>query len=203
MSRIIITRADEVLQTLQTRSDAQNPIRAVLSIEHPGAEAGVKGAAPRIADHGHGHVVQKILAFWDAEQIVHQGPDLEQVSEGLAFVMEQLAANDNGDVLIHCHAGKSRSVAMALGVLSLLKPHADEKELIDDLLAIRPIAAPNIIVVEMVDQLTGRNGKLLKAVEDHPVLTAQRTATEERRQNMLKNNPEMLKKLHPEKFFKP
>jgi hypothetical protein len=85
----------------------------------------------------------------------------------------------------------------------LLKPHADEKELIDDLLAIRPIAAPNIIVVEMVDQLTGRNGKLLKAVEDHPVLTAQRTATEERRQNMLKNNPEMLKKLHPEKFFKP
>src|SRR5690606_4529313 len=128
---------------------------------------------------------------------VHQGPDKEQVSEGLAFVMEHLAVNDNGDVLIHCHAGKSRSVAMALGVLSLLKPHADEKELIDDLLAIRPVAAPNIIVVAMVDELTGRGGKLLKAVAEHPVLTAQREETEARRQNMLKNNPEMLKKLHP------
>lgn len=203
MNRIIITRADEVLQTLQSRAETEAPVRAVLSIEHPGAKPGVKGAAPRLIGTPHSAVPQKVLAFWDAEQKVHQGPDLEQVSDGLSFVMEQLTQHADGDVLIHCHAGKSRSVAMALGVLSLLKPHADEKELIDDLLAIRPIAAPNIIVVEMVDQLTGRNGKLLKAVEDHPVLSEQRRVTEQRRQNMLKENPEMLKKMHPEKFFKP
>lgn len=203
MKRLIITRADELVQTLKDREAAGNPVLAVLSIEHPGAEPGVKGAAPRLDAEGLSHVPQKILAFWDAEQKVHQGPDVEQVEAGLTFVVEQLLRHEEGDVLIHCHAGKSRSVALALGVLSLMNPKTDEKTLIDMLLEIRPIAAPNIIVVEMIDTMTGRNGKLLQAVLDHPVLDAQRQATEARRQNLLKENPEMLKRMHPEKFFKP
>lgn len=203
--RIIITRADEMVKTLDhAANDNTNPkILAVLSIEHPGVEPGAKGAAPRLGETPHAGVPQKILSFWDAEQVVHQGPDVPQVEAGLAFVMEHLQKNDDGAVLIHCHAGKSRSVALALGALSLMHPDKSESELIDQLLEIRPIAAPNIIMVEMLDKLTGREGRLLQAVLDHPVLSEQRRVAEANRQALLRDKPEMLQKMHPEKFFPP
>jgi hypothetical protein len=190
MSRLIITRADEVTGAL-----AQQPVVAVLSIEHPGAVPGGKGAAPRLQNPP-----QLILCFWDSEQAVHKGPDMAQVEAGILFVMEHLA---KGDVLIHCHAGKSRSVAIALGVLALQYPDHDENTLLEKLLEIRPIAAPNILIVEMIDTLTGRGGKLLAAVLKHPQITEQRRQAEDNRQAMLRNNPEIYKKLYPEKFPKP
>lgn len=204
--RLIITRADELVKTLDhhaANDNASVKITAVLSIEHPGVAPGAKGAAPRLDETPHAHVPQKILSFWDAEQKVHQGPDLEQVEAGLAFVMEHLEKTEDGAVLIHCHAGKSRSVALALGALSLMHPEKPEKELLDMLLDIRPIAAPNIIMVEMLDALTGREGRLLQAVLDHPIIDAQRQQTEKNRQDLLKEKPELLQKMHPEKFFPP
>lgn len=190
MGKIIITRADEVLETL-----AKQPISAVLSIEHPGALEKGKGAAPRLSKP-----TQDILCFWDAEQHVKDGPDKVQVERGVQFILAHL---ENGDVLVHCHAGKSRSVAVALGALAVKHPEKSEMALIDMLLDIRPIAAPNIIVVEMIDELAGRNGRLLQAVKDHPVLLAQRTEAEQRRQSMMKNRPELAQQMFPEKFPKP
>jgi len=190
MSRLVITRADEVLQTLPLQ-----PFAAVLSIEHPGAVPGGKGAAPRLL-----HPPQMILSFWDAEQKVSNGPDLAQIEAGILFVMEHL---EKGDVLIHCHAGKSRSAAIALGVLALQHPDHDENSLLEKLLEIRSIAAPNILIVEMADILTGREGKLLAAVLNHPQISEQRRQAEENRQQVLKTRPELMKELYPEKFPKP
>jgi predicted protein tyrosine phosphatase len=190
MSRIIITRADEVLQVIPAQ-----PVVAVLSIEHPGSVAGERGAAPRLQG-----VPQLILCFWDSEQKVNNGPDISQVQAGMDFVLAHL---EKGDVLIHCHAGKSRSVAIALGVLALQFPDDDENTLLEKLLEIRPIAAPNIIIVEMVDSLTGRGGKLLSAVLNHPQISEQRKQTEENRQRLLKDRPDLARKIHPEKFPKP
>lgn len=195
MARIVITRADETVKTL-----AEADIVAVLSIEHPGVKPGDKGSAPRIGEHGFSHVPQKILAFWDSEQAVNNGPNIAQVEEGLDFVMAHL---ESGTVLIHCHAGKSRSVAIALGALALSHPDKDETELLALLLEIRPVAAPNILIVEMVDKIAGRDGKLLQAVLDHPKITEQRAAAEKNRQEMLERRPELLKEFYPEKFFKP
>lgn len=190
MGKIIITRADEVEKTLQEKT-----VAAVLSIEHPGAVPGGKGAAPRLAD-----VTQDILCFWDAEQVVQNGPDRPQVERGVQFILEHL---EKGDVLVHCHAGKSRSVAIAIGALAVRHPEKEETEIIDMILAIRPIAAPNIIIIEMVDDIAGRNGRLRKAIEDHPVLTAQRTQAEKNRQAVLAKNPDQARQLFPEKFPKP
>jgi predicted protein tyrosine phosphatase len=203
--RIIITRADEMVKTLDTAANDNSAAKviAVLSIEHPGVERGAKGSAPRLDETPHAHVPQMVLSFWDSEQVVHQGPDIQQVEAGLVFVMEHLAKNEDGSVLIHCHAGKSRSVALALGALSLLHPEKPEMEILDLLLEIRPIAAPNIIMVEMLDTLTGREGRLLQAVLDHPVIDAQRKKTEQNRQDLLRERPEILQKMHPEKFFPP
>ena len=189
MSQLIITRADEVQDTLR-----QRPVVAVLSIEHPGCVAGGKGAAPRLDG-----VPQKILCFWDSEEKVAGGPNAAQIKQGIAFVMEHL---EHGDVLIHCHAGKARSTAIALGVLALQYPEKDETTLLNMLFDIRPVAAPNILIVSMVDELAGRDGRLIKVVLAHPVISAQRRQAEESRQAQLRKNPELAKKFHPEKFPK-
>ena len=191
MPRILITRADEVLLTLEQ----EEGVVAVLSIEHPGAIPGGKGAAPRLEGRA-----QMILSFLDSEQPVCNGPDIRQVEAGLSFVMEHLS---KGDVLIHCHAGKSRSTALALGALALQTPDDVESAVIEKLLGIRPIAAPNIIVVEMVDRLAGREGRLLAAILAHPQISEQREQAENNRQSLLKSRPDILKKNYPEKFFKP
>ena len=187
---IIICRAREVI----AKKDEHKPA-AILSIEHPGARPDEKGYAPRVDD-----VPQRILTFWDSEQPVKDGPDMRQVSEGIDFVLEHIG---QGPVIIHCQAGKARSVGVALGVLAVLNPDDSENELIDKLLAIRPEAAPNILVVEMIDRIAGRDGRLLQAVKDHPVLSAQRAKAEENRQNWLKRDPDAAHRMFPEKFPKP
>ncbi len=199
MPQIIICRASEVLKKVAAQNTAGQPVAAVLSIEHPGAALDHNGSAPILADNGHANIPQKILVFWDSEQPVKDGPDLKQVKDGLEFVMDHIA---KGPVIIHCHAGKARSTALALGVLALLHPDKPEKELLDDLLAMRPQAAPNILVVEMVDQLTGRNGKLLQATLDHPVIAAQRAQAEQNRKDILLERPEFYERMFPEKAVK-
>lgn len=191
MGKIIICRADEVARKTQMLKPA-----AVLSIEHPGVKEGEHGSAPRLADG----TPQKILTFWDSETPVAGGPDIAQVEEGILYIVDHLK---KGDVIVHCHAGKSRSVALALGALSILNPSMDEEQLVAEILKMRPIAAPNIIVVGMVDQLTGWNGKLLTAVETNKDISRNRALADAGRRKWRAQNPETYKKMHPEKFPKP
>ncbi|HYD16855.1 MAG TPA: hypothetical protein VEF76_00075 [Patescibacteria group bacterium] len=200
MTEIIICRANEVLKRVEAQALAGEPVAAVLSIEHPGAALDKNGSAPRLPAHGHKDIAQKILVFWDSEQVVKDGPDLAQVKEGLEFILEHA---HTGPVIIHCHAGKARSTAMALGAFAVLHSEKPENELIDMLLAIRPQAAPNILVVEMVDQLAGRGGRLLQAVLDHPVLSAQRAQAESNRRDMMRERPEWFARMSPEKAVPP
>jgi predicted protein tyrosine phosphatase len=68
-------------------------------------------------------------------------------------------------MLIHCWAGISRSTASALAALCVLRPHADEMELALELRSASPSATPNRLITAQVDQLLGRGGRMLKAVE--------------------------------------
>ncbi|TAL27956.1 MAG: hypothetical protein EPN97_15745 [Alphaproteobacteria bacterium] len=195
INEIIVCGASDLLEEVAEEEPA-----AVLSMEHPGVSPGEPGHAPRLAESGFDDVPQLILTFWDSEQKVPNGPDRAQVQKGLDFVMDHIK---DGAVVIHCKAGKSRSAAMALGVLSKLHPEKPETELVEMLLAIRPQAAPNILMVEMLDDMTGRGGKLVKAVLDHPVVSAQRAQAEENRRSLAREKPELYRKMFPEKFFKP
>ena len=178
--KIIICRADELVVKVAKVKPA-----AVLSIEHPGVTPKEPGYAPRLTCG----TPQMILTFWDTEmENIPGGPDAEQVEQGMAFIMQHITKGH--DVIIHCHAGKARSVAIALGILSQIHPHKDEAALVKQLIEIRPEAAPNIIVVGMVDEMTGRNGKLLQAVKDHPQLSATRANAELLREEWRKKNPE-------------
>ena len=180
--KITVCRADELVAKVAKLKPA-----AVLSIEGPEARPEDASYSPRLTDG----TPQMILGFFDYPDVNGPGgPEIEQVEAGLAFIMERIT---KGDVIIHCTLGKSRSAAMALGVLSQLHPHDTEAELLKKLLAIRPIAAPNIIVVGMVDELTGRGGKLVKAVLDHPGLTAAREAAIASRAEYIKKHPMRIK----------
>jgi predicted protein tyrosine phosphatase len=71
--------------------------------------------------------------------------------------------NDGGHLLIHCHAGVSRSTAAA-AILMAQNSRQSGDELFAQLLRLRPQAWPNSLMVRIGDDLLGRGGTLLKAL---------------------------------------
>lgn len=70
-------------------------------------------------------------------------------------------------VLIHCHAGVSRSTASMVTLLAEARPDADEDSLFAEIRAIRPQAWPNSVMVGMADDILGRGGQLTAALRRH------------------------------------
>lgn len=176
---IYVCRADEVEQLVQERD-----IKNVLSIEHPGAQDG-KGRAPRLDG-----VNQKILCFWDVEESENPQilPSQKDVAEGLEF-LDQYGAED---IIVHCKAGKSRSVAFAL---SWLAQQEGIESAIQTMKNMRPEAAPNIKVIEHADKYYGMGGALLAAVSGDATFTQNRETANGRRAQQ----QEEFYRLNPEK----
>lgn len=162
---IYVCRADEVEQLVQERG-----IKNVLSIEHPGAQDG-KGRAPRLSGAN-----QKILCFWDVETSSNPQdlPSEKDVGEGLEF-LDQYGGED---VIIHCKAGKSRSVALALSWLAQQNGIEDAIRVMKEM---RTNAAPNIKIIEHADKYYGMGGALLAAVSDDITFTQNREKANGRR----------------------
>lgn len=68
-------------------------------------------------------------------------------------------------MLIHCWAGISRSTAAAFTALCLFRPQADEMELAQELRTASPSATPNRLIVSLADEVLGRNGRMVTAIE--------------------------------------
>ena len=68
-------------------------------------------------------------------------------------------------MLIHCWAGISRSTAAAFTALCLFRPQADEMALARELRAASPSATPNRLIVSLADEVLGRNGRMVTAIE--------------------------------------
>jgi predicted protein tyrosine phosphatase len=94
----------------------------------------------------------------DAGVILPQRADVAAI---LAFGRD---AGDISHLLIHCHAGISRSTASMLMILA--QAHSDESEdaAVKRLLAIRPQAWPNSRMIGFADELLGRDGRLRAAL---------------------------------------
>lgn len=70
----------------------------------------------------------------------------------------------NGNVLIHCEAGVSRSPAAALILYTCLLGPGSERKSMDRVLRQRPFAMPNRRMVELADRLLGREGRLMSVL---------------------------------------
>jgi predicted protein tyrosine phosphatase len=88
-------------------------------------------------------------------------PKQADVGAILAFGRD---TGDIGHLLIHCHAGISRSTAAMLMLLAQASPRESEDSLIDRLLKIRPQAWPNSRMVAFSDEFLGRSGRLEAAL---------------------------------------
>jgi predicted protein tyrosine phosphatase len=85
-------------------------------------------------------------------------------------VMEEILAFAHGwdaarPMLIHCFAGISRSTATAFAVACARNPDADELGIARALRAAAPHACPNRRLVALADDLLGRGGRMVDAVE--------------------------------------
>jgi predicted protein tyrosine phosphatase len=103
------------------------------------------------------------LRFHDA---IEPDPDvlLPQKGDVEAILTFGRDAADAGGLLIHCHAGISRSTAATLMILAQAHPDEREAGLADRLLQTRPQAWPNSRMIEFADELLDRRGRLVAAI---------------------------------------
>jgi predicted protein tyrosine phosphatase len=102
------------------------------------------------------------LRFHDAIEpdpglVLPQKADVEAI---LAFGRE---AGEEPRLLIHCHAGISRSTAAMLMILAQAHPHEREDVIAERLIEIRRQAWPNSRMIGFADELLDRGGRLLAA----------------------------------------
>src|SRR5262245_12785146 len=91
-----------------------------------------------------------------------EGPGESDIQQLIDLAMELSGSSAN--VLIHCEAGVSRSAAAALILYTYLLGPGSEQEAMDLVLRQRPIARPNRRMVEIADNLLGRDGRLLNVL---------------------------------------
>ena len=89
-------------------------------------------------------------------------PEKADVETILAFGRD--VGQDLRHLLIHCHAGISRSTAAMAMILAQAFPQLSEGAIVERLFAIRPQAWPNSRMIGFADELLGRDGRFMAAV---------------------------------------
>jgi predicted protein tyrosine phosphatase len=69
-------------------------------------------------------------------------------------------------LVVHCYAGISRSTASAFAAACMLNPHRDEASIARQIRAASPIASPNRLIVTLADKALGREGRMLRALDE-------------------------------------
>ena len=85
----------------------------------------------------------------DVERLLEFGRELNQPAQS--------------HLLVHCHAGVSRSTAAAALILAQAYPERPAGEALDAVARMRPRAWPNLRILEFGDALLGRDGEIVAA----------------------------------------
>ena len=72
----------------------------------------------------------------------------------------------NAPLVVHCYAGISRSTASAFAAACMLNPKRDEISIARQIRAASPIASPNRLIVSLADRALGREGRMLRALDE-------------------------------------
>jgi predicted protein tyrosine phosphatase len=89
-------------------------------------------------------------------------PARADVERLLAFGHE-LSDTSGNHLLIHCHAGVSRSTASAALILAQARPDRAARDALEAVAQLRPRAWPNLRILEFGDELLSRNGEIVAA----------------------------------------
>jgi len=119
----------------------------------------VFGAYATLRDHW-------VLRFHDISRPLRgaRPPEREDVAELLSYGEALARAEGPAHLLIHCHAGISRSTAAAAIVLAQHRP-GREIEAFRKVVRLRPMAWPNSRMIRLADDLLGRGGRLTSALD--------------------------------------
>ncbi len=96
-------------------------------------------------------------------------PEPHHVEALLEFGKGLTAAIDDPlrHLLVHCHAGISRSTASMTILLAEARPETEEDLLFEHIREIRPQAWPNSRMIGIADALLNREGRLIAALRRH------------------------------------
>lgn len=96
-------------------------------------------------------------------------PERHHVEALLEFGKGLASAIDDplNHLLVHCHAGISRSTASMSILLAEARPETDEDAVFAHVREIRPQAWPNSRMIAIGDELLGRGGRLVAALRRH------------------------------------
>jgi predicted protein tyrosine phosphatase len=90
-------------------------------------------------------------------------PSEQHIEKVLAFVR---GWDRSAPLVVHCYAGISRSTASAFAAACMLNPHKDEISIARQIRAASPIASPNRLIVSLADKALGREGRMLRALDE-------------------------------------
>jgi len=113
-------------------------------------------------------VIEDRVAGYDSPQPHH-------IEKLLAFGQELLMEPEGtAHLLVHCHMGISRSTAAAALLLAEARPDWSGTQVMAEIAGVRSKAWPNLRMVEIGDEMLGRNGELVRAIRarHHELATA-------------------------------
>ena len=104
------------------------------------------------------------LALHDiaAEVPGHVAPHEDHIEALIEFALDW---GGEGDMVVHCWAGISRSTAAAFTALCAINPLGYEAVIATRLRQASPTAHPNRLMIRLADQSLGRGGRMVRAIE--------------------------------------
>jgi predicted protein tyrosine phosphatase len=90
-------------------------------------------------------------------------PNEKHIEQVLSFVR---GWDRSAPLVVHCYAGISRSTASAFAAVCALNPQRDEIAIARQIRFASPIAAPNRLIVSLADKALGRDGRMLRALDE-------------------------------------
>ncbi len=105
-------------------------------------------------------VTEEDLKYFGPESVGYQLATPEQVTDLLEFTKR---LTSESKLLVHCHAGISRSTATACGILC--QHNLSPSVAIQRVLEVRPQALPNLYLIRLFDELLDMRGSLIEAVD--------------------------------------